>query len=205
MYLSSAKVYPTKEMRSMAIATVPTSDAEVFQNYFALIKWHVVRAKISEDAVEDYAMTLMERFIQHGLLAQYDPSKANFRTFLSGFVTSYLRHFKAQDLKRKERFALSTEFTVGEKDHETLILDLKGYSAPDQFDDAEVSFSIQKIREKIEASGDAKLLLFFEIVLLQVEEYGQMDVAELAELFGVTRSSIHNWRKKLRTYFEETM
>lgn len=186
----------------MTIAQVPTSDAEVFENYFALIKWHVVRAKISDGAVEDYAMILMERFIQHGLLAQYDPSKANFRTFLSGFVTSYLRHFKAQDLKQVERSYLSTDFTVGDKD-DTLILDLKGYSAPDKFGDAEVNVQVEAIRKKIEDLGDEKFLLFFDVVMLQIEEYGQIDVAELEELFGVTRSSIYNWRKRLRGYFEE--
>lgn len=186
----------------MTIAQVPTSDAEVFQDYFALIKWHVVKAKISDDAVEDYAMILMERFIQHGLLAQYDPSKANFRTFISGFVTSYLRHFKVQDKKQTERSYLSTDFTVGDKD-DTLILDIKGYHAPDQIGDAETSISLDRIRTKIAASGDEKLLLFFDMVMLQIAEHGQMDVAELTELFDVSSQTIYNWKKRLRPYFGE--
>lgn len=117
----------------MTAASVPTTNAEVFKDYFAYIKWHVVKAKISDGAVEDYAMIIMERFIQHGLLAQYDPSKANFRTFLSGFANSYLRGFKSQDLKQVERSFFSTDVTVGDKE-DTLILDLKGYCAPDQIE-----------------------------------------------------------------------
>lgn len=185
----------------MTIAQVPSSDAEVFQDYFALIKWHVVRAKISDGAVEDYAMTLMERFIQHGLLAQYDPSKANFRTFLSGFVTSYLRHFKAQDLKNADRSAMSTDYTVG--DNDTLILDLKGYHAPDRIEEAETNVSLERIRHKIVESGDTKLLLFYDMVILQIEEHGQMDVAELTTLFDVSSQTIYNWKKRLRPYFGE--
>jgi len=186
----------------MTIAQVPTSDAEVFQDYFALIKWHVVKAKISDGAVEDYAMTLMERFIQHGLLAQYDPSKANFRTFLSGFVTSYLRHFKAQDLKQIERSYLSTDFTVGDKD-DTLILDLKGYCAPDQIEDAETKVSLERIRAKLVSEEEPKLLLFFDILMLQIEEHGQLDISELKELFDVSSQTIYNWKKRLRPHFEE--
>ncbi len=186
----------------MTIAQVPSNDAEVFKDYFSLIKWHVAKAKISDGAVEDYAMLLMERFIEHGLLKQYDPSRANFRTFLSGFVKSYLRHFKEQDLKHAERTYLSTDYTVGE-DKDTLILDLQGYHAPDQIEEAEAEISLARIRAKLVQENEEKLLLFFDVLMLQMKEHGKLDVSELTELFGVSSQTIYNWKKRLRPYFKE--
>lgn len=192
----------------MTTAKIPTSYDEVYRDYYDLIKWHCVRAKISEDAIEDYAMTLMEKLIKHGILEQYNPEIANFRTFLSGFVVSYLRHFKAQDRKRKERYALSIDYVVSPAEFDTgsaTLLDFAEHSVEGDFDVAEVNFALARIRERIEASEDEKFLTFFDKVIEQVEEYGRMHVPELAEFFGVTSASIYNWRKRLHRYFVEAM
>lgn len=181
----------------MTKTDIPSSDAEVFKNYYPLLRWHVARAGISSDRVEDYSMMLMETFIKNGVREDYDPSKANFRTFISGFAQSYLRHYRERDQIETNRSFFSTNKTVG--DNDILILDIQGYCVPDPFEDAELKAALDQVRSRI----PFKRRLFFDFVLLQVEEYGKIDVGELSELFEVTRASIHNWMKALRPFFAE--
>lgn len=190
----------------MTTSSYPTTDAQVFTEYFDFIKWHVVKAKIDNANVEDVAMNLLTRYIERGGVKEmFDPERnILFRTALSGFCRSYLYHIKEQEVIDEFRHGLSADYTVGDND-ETPILDLKGYTAPDEFDRAEVNYALSRIRHNIMKHEDEKFLLFFDFVLLQVEEHGQMDVAEMAEMFGVTRSSIHNWRKRLHKYFEDAL
>jgi hypothetical protein len=187
----------------MTTATFPQNDAEVFTDYFAFIKWHVVKAKIEDRNVEDVAMDLLLRYLERGGVEDlFDPERGVlFRTALSGFCRSYLYHIKEQEVKQTFRYGLSANRTVGD-DEDTPILDLQGYVTPDQTEDTDTSVEVSRIRRKIAHSGDAKLLLFFDMVMLQVEEHGQIDVAELTSLFNVSSQTIHNWKKRLRHYFD---
>lgn len=186
---------------------VPVSNAEVFATYYPHVKFLVQRAHIRSENVEDYAMTLMAKFIEKGVLTDYDPnheSGANFKTFLSNFVNAYLRHFSERDAINAYRSRMSTDMRVGEH-QDVPLMDYLGKVIEDSTEEVEVSELVTKVRKALEAEGNKKMCLFYEMVLLQMEEHGQVDVEELTVLFGVTRSSIYNWRKKLREVFEQCM
>lgn len=194
-------------------STVPESNAEVFAEYYPHVKYLVSRAGIRPDYVEDYAMMLMEKFIAKNVLDDYDPTHvsevageartASFRTFFSGFVTAYLRHYAERDRINARRSLLSTDMPVKITQDDTsdnTFLDLIFPVQPDT-EALEVDDLIRTVRLRL--AGNKKMLLFLDLLLLQVEEYGEIDVKELAEMFEVTTSTIHNWKSKLREVFDK--
>lgn len=193
-------------------AVAPKSDSEVFAEYYPHVKYLVRKAGIRHDFVEDYSMMLMEKFIAKNVLNDYDPSyvsevdgtprTANFRTFFSGFVTAYLRHYVKRDRIDAQRHSTSIDAKVksqNNEDSDILFLDLVHKIEPDlqgpEFDEL-----ISNVRRQFEGNG--KMLLLLDLVLLQMEEYGELDWPELAEMFEVTRTTIYNWKKKLTEAFE---
>lgn len=192
--------------------SVPSSDAEVFEQYYPHVRFLVSRAGIRKDHVEDYAMALMVKFVEKGVLNHYDPERtsevdgvsrtANFKTFLSGFVNAYLRYFAHRDAINASRSSFSSDMRLGEN-ADIPLLDYLGLTVSDDTDEVEATDLIRAVKKSLKVKGMENLSLFFEIVLLQVHEYGKVDVKELSEMFEVTRSSIHNWLKKLRVEFEE--
>jgi len=195
---------------SIVAASTPQTDAELFQTYFPYIKYLVSRAHIRPEHVEDYAMILMEKIIDKKLVSQYDEhhvSSANFKTFLSNFCNAYLYHFAERDRIDKGRSTLSSDMVVlYNESHKsgaeagTPLLDYLGMVVEPDTESVEIDELIANVFKHFEE--DSKMTLFFEMVLLQVQEHGQVIVKELAELFDVTRSSIHNWLKKLYVGFE---
>lgn len=192
---------------------VPQSDEEVFAEYYPHIKYLVGRKGIRKDYVDDYAMTLVSKFVEKGVLSDYDPERltevkgeqrtASFKTFLSGFVNSYLRHFAERDAIHAYRSALSSDMRVGEN-ADIPLLDYLGKSTEDDHSGVEVREWVDSVRTRLgkEPRG-RKLVLFLDMVMIQVAENGKVDTGELAEMFEVTRSTIHNWLKKLRETFNE--
>lgn len=193
------------------VTSVPNSEAEVFEQYFPHVKFLVARAGIRPDYVEDYAMNLMIKFLEKGILNQYNPDRetvvegvkrtASFKTYLSGFVNSYLRHFKERDNIHKDRSRISTDMNVSLGDNEVPLLDYFGVFVSDNTDRIEAREIIEHV--KMSVSEHPRLSLFFDFVILQVIEHGKIDVAELSELFDVTKSTIHNWLAKLRVEFDK--
>ena len=188
----------------MTIATaVPKTDAEVFELYYSHVKRLVSRMHIKN--VEDVSMDLMEKFIAKGILEQYDPehdSGANFKTFFSNFVTSYLMHFVDKERKAQIRIPFSCDVIVGDSEGEggTLGIDLLTHVEADTTT-VEADELVSNVRKAI--ADKPRLALFFEFVLLQVEEDGKMNVAELADLFEVSRVAIYDWRHKLQEVFKQ--
>lgn len=191
---------------------VPNTEAEVFEQYYPHVKFLVSKAGIRKDYVDDYAMVLITKFMERGMLKKYDPTHltevdgvnrtTNFKTFLSGFVNAYLRSFAKRDAINASRSFYSSDMQMGEN-KDIPLLDYLGMSVPENTEDIEVAELIQTVRDSLKKSGSQNMSLFFEMVLLQVEEHGKVDVGELSEMFEVTRSSIYNWIKKLRVEFEK--
>lgn len=193
---------------------IPTSEAEVFERYFPHVKFLVARSGIRKDNVEDYAMALMLKFVEKDVLSDYDPERlsefegkprtANFKTFLSGFVSSYLRHFHERDIINAQRSAISTDVPMGEN-QDIPFLDYLGYSVPDDTEQVEVAELLRNVRSDLSQAKGKSHVLLFDMILLQVTEHGKIDVPELAELFGVSRATVHNWLRKVRESFDRCM
>jgi len=199
------------------VASIPTSDDEVFSKYFSHIKWLVSKRGISRDNVEDISMVLMTKFVEKNVLGDYNPDRksdyvdpngyhrtANFKTFLSGFVNSYLRHFSERDRVEAYRSSLSTDMRWGENS-DIPLLDYLGVSVTDMTDAVEAEELIGHVMQYLKTVPGKDITLFFEFVILQVREHGKMDAKELAEMFEVTTATIYNWLKKLREAFEVCM
>lgn len=195
-------------------AVVPTSEAEVFRQFYPHVKFLVTRAGIRKDYIEDLSMNLMIKIMEKDILGQYDPQRksefrgadgelktTSFKTYLSGFVNSYLRHFASRDAIEASRSRVSTDIYVGENG-DTPLLDYLGVSIPDGTEEVEVSFLVESVKNRLLNHKNSRMALFFDMILLQVEEHGKIDIQELAEMFEVSRTSVHNWLKKLREEFE---
>jgi len=186
------------------VIDVPKTDAEVFEKFYPYVRYLVARMHIVN--VEDVAMSLMEKFIAKGVLAQYDPeheSGANFKTFFSNFVTSYLRHIAKKERIQRDRFSASTDYMLtNDAGEQVPLMDLIVVEDADT-EGVEVEELIANVRKAL--VDDPKLALFFEFVMIQTEDYGKMDADELADVFGVSRSSIYYWRGKLRKVFAQCM
>jgi hypothetical protein len=128
-------------------------------------------------------------------------SSSIFRTALSGFCRAYLYHIKEHEVKDEFRWGLSTDFEVGD-DH-TSILELREPVTEDGLEEVETFVTVDAIRKRIASKESERFLLFFDMVMLQVEEHGKVNTTELTELFGVSAQTIHNWKKKLYVYFKE--
>lgn len=187
---------------------IPKTDAEVFSGYYSRIKYLVSRSGIRSDYVEDYSMTLVEKFIRKEVLSDFDPEKrfeeqrtATFLTFLSGFVRSYLWHFAERDRILADRSAYSTNHSfLDSEDSEVLAIDTQ-VSYTDDLSSVEVDYLIQQARRRYGTTDRERL--FFDAVIQQARETGKVNGSELATTFGVTRASVHLWMKKLREVFRE--
>lgn len=191
---------------------IPKTQEEVFRQYYPHVKFLVARSGIRRDYVEDYSMLLITKFMERDMLNLYDPTHttevngvmrtANFKTFLSGFVSRYLKHFAARDKINASRSAYSSDVRLGEN-NDTPLLDYLGITVSDDTDTVEVDELIDRVKKSLQDPKKERLSEFFDIILLQVEDYGKVNTRELSEIFEVTRTTVHNWLKKLRTEFEQ--
>lgn len=193
--------------------SVPETEAEVFKQYYPQVKRLVSKAGIRSLYVEDYAMNLMVKFLEKGMLEQYDSERttefdgaqrtSTFKTYLYAFVKAYLRHFAKRDAIMAHRSFYSTDVQVNMDNDESSdgvpFLDFLGITTSDDTEDIEAEELIRQVRSRID---NERLLLFFDMVLLQVDEHGKVDTTELADLFEVSKQTIHNWLKKLRVEFD---
>jgi hypothetical protein len=207
-------------MSSTVVEFVPTNYTEFYRHYQPYILRIMRSAGIHEAEVEDVAHSILVKFIQHDALHDYDPEyssvykgqvrKARFSTFLSGFVYTYLRHHKDVQNKKliREPMSLDTPVTQASGD-ETTLHELLAPPQPLDIEDFELAHSLNKIRESIVRmgrranGGKLDLMLFLDLVLLQVEENDKVDIPELAGLFEVSTTTISNWLLRLRPLFEE--
>jgi DNA-directed RNA polymerase specialized sigma24 family protein len=204
---------------SSRVAEFVPADYTEFYNHYRTYLLRIMRSSgILEDEVEDVAHTILIKFIQHDVLKDFDPDyttvykgqvrKARFSTFLSGFVYKYLRHHKEMQDKRLQREPVIMDTPASDDSGETLG-DFLAPAQPLDVDDFETLEALSSIRAQLceleipSRSGRMDLPLFFDLILIQVEEHGRVDTKELAELFSVSTTTIREWLQRIRPFFQE--
>jgi hypothetical protein len=197
-------------------APVPATNAEVFEQYFAHVKYLIRKYGFHEELVEDMASIMMLKFVEKDVLSDYDPTKvhgnnktANFKTFLSGFVVSYLYHYMSREIRRRdiESFSLNYSYELEDGDTDLWIDQIPEGRVDDEYDYQTLDLIIDirnYLQENPKVMGQkqapVKLEEFFAAVMAQVEKYGECNSKELQEQFGVSKTTISNWMKILREH-----
>ena len=197
---------------------VPVSFEDMFSYYYEFVVKLVGHFGIDRQNSEDVAMTILTKFFEKDVLSDFNPEfttqyggvtrKAVFRTFLSGFVRTYVRHYKDRQVihKRREGFSVDTPmFNYSDTGEAVTWMDYLGPRYYEEHEDLEEADLVRAIRERLaltkprNAQDQCNMTEFFERVLQQVYETDHVDTAVLAEEFGVSKTSIQNWLKRLRS------
>lgn len=196
---------------SQNLRPTPTTNAEVFEHYFPYIKRLVRKAGISPQNVEDISMKLMTRFIERDSLGSFDPnfSAANgtpirFESYISGFVFQYIRYLQGREQLAAKREPTYVDETVmaGGSDTDRLWMDVQGFYHEDLHDDLHVEDLVLRIHKQIDGMNSkhsCDFATFFDAVRDQIDVTGKINITQLAEKFGVTKTAVQNWMKQLRT------
>lgn len=195
---------------------VPESFEAMYEHYFTYVVHLVARFGIDYSNAEDVAQTILTKFFEKDALSDFDADykseqenarRAMFRTFLSGFVKAYVRHYIDRQRVQKQREGISTDAVVlfAFSDGPMTWLELNDPGVEDdheELEDAELVTLIRARLAKLPPRGvqeQCSLPEFFEAVLVQTANGAKLDTGVLAAEFNVTRTSINNWLRKLRT------
>jgi len=195
---------------------VPRDFAELYEHYYLYVAKLVLRFGVPAGEVEDVTQSILLTFFEKNALEDFDPERMNdyqgklrkaiFGTFLSGFVASYVRHYRDRIQVRVRRESLSVDTPVWTEEGETQTLhDLLVDPVEEDYDDlmeadllASVRTHLSRVAPPRRSHAKLNLSLLFELILDQLSEHGAVDAKELAELFGVSGTSVQNWLKQLR-------
>ena len=207
--------YGSPGTRRITADYVPESFSEMFTHYYSYVIRLVVTMGIDSQNAEDVAMAILTTFFEKDALAQYDPNfegqhkrKVLFRTFLSGFVASYVRHFRDMERVRRVRdLTYIDEPVTSSIDNSSYSwIDLFGPVYEEDFDDRlNEEDLIRQIRARLVATARSNsqdrcdMPDLFDQIVEQSKTIGKVDVKALSERFGVSTTSVQNWIKRLRS------
>lgn len=194
---------------------VPSTYDELFAAYYDYVVGLVVTSGIDIQNAEDVAMTILTTFFEKDVLADFDPDrhieyggvvrKAVFRTFLSGFVKIYVRHYRdRQGINKTREPVILDAPTPGESSSDMRWIDFVGPTYTDDYSELTYARFVHSVSRQLgcakPAGPTAKCTLprFFEAVAEQVEQNGYLNVPELAKSLGMGETSAYNWMNRLR-------
>lgn len=203
---------------------VPTDYTDLYEHYYEYITKLVRNARIYPDNIEDVSMSILEKFIENDVLHDFDPTytteyegatrKAMFRTFLSGFVRLYLRHYIDRQRVKLQREPLSTNLPVttgfGEASFTREWLDIFGPTTTDTYDSLYTEDLIQTLRGQLEGASNpawvkCSLVDLYDAVILQVRANGKPNALELARTLGVSKHTVGDRMKSLKAAITEAL
>lgn len=196
---------------------VPTDYSDLFQTYFPYVKFLVSRGGIDPLNVEDVAMTVLSKFLEKDALADFDPEhtvsyggvdrKTVFSTFLTGFITIYLRHYRdRQNIQRsRERIVLdmhtrSVEKMIEQQTVGDLIIPPTVETYEDLYTNDLEQHILRHLRSLPDDGRTRKISLesLFLRVAEQVRVRGDYHVPTLAKDMNVSVALVRNWMVKLK-------
>lgn len=216
---------PLSKIRLMKLVEdyVPSTYSDLFKHYYPFMVALVVRMGIERRNAEDIASTILIKLIEKDALNYYNPEfvseysgvkrKAVFRTFLSGFVVSYVRYHKErQELQKyREPFSVNKEVTASEYTGSGEWLTVFGPSYTEGYEDLHFEYLVNGIKDRLKSftpsstNDKCNLPLLFDMILLQMEERGSLNVNELSELFDVSRPTVRSWINRLQSEIVEVL
>lgn len=197
---------------------VPETFEDMFDHYYDYVVRLVASSGINFQNAEDVAMTILVKFFEKDALHDFNPEftteyggitrRAVFRTFLSGFVKTYVRHYRDRQRLQQEREGFSLDavlFVYSDSGQPATWMDVEGPQYEENFDSLHAQDLVQSIRAhlatvpKRNIQDKCDLPAFFEAVLEQTYIGGKVDIHALSDKFNVSLPSIQNWLKRLRT------
>lgn len=196
---------------------VPESFSEMYAHYYDYCVRLVARQGIDGQSAEDVTQAILVKFFEHNALADYDPDRttvvngeprrAAFRTFLSSFVLAYLRHYVNRQAIHKQREGLSTDAPLAtdtDQANSLTVLDIVAPVYEERYDDLYEQELIAAVKQRLieepkKRASRCDMAAFFDAVLRQFHATGVIDTLALAAEFGISKSSVNNWLKSLRS------
>ena len=199
---------------------VPADYSELFQHYYGYVQALVIKSDIVPDNVEDVTMAILEKFFQNDVLKDYDPSytshhggvvrRAVFRTFLSGFVKTYVKHHRERQFTHATREPIIVDGTVVVNGSPVPWAEVHSESFG-QEDSLDAMFDIDlvnSIRSHLKAADvfqKCPLPALFEACLDHAEWFGRPDTKQLALQFEVSENTIRARMHVLRGHVEAVL
>lgn len=191
---------------------VPKDFAEMYRSYYTYVFNLLYANGISYQDADDVAQSIFMTLDAKGFLDDFDPTKefngrpAVFTTFLSGAVLKYLRHYRHRNNVRIHREGQSTDETVVAHgaDSSDMWIDVHGPHFEEEYSDLHGDDFRRQIRAHLATASTGRkdnqldLVALFNEINHQVETDGKYTTAELGRVFGVSRTTIHNWLERLR-------
>lgn len=200
---------------------VPADYAEVFQMYYPYMLKLVKKFGMQPAAAEDTAMSILSKFLEKKALEHFDPDynieyrgetvKAAFRTYLSSFVVTYVKHHRHRQMVAMSRQGISLDTNLikgassyGDGTHLITVADSVLPPYEETYEELHTADLIRTIRAHLAElprrndQDKCDMLLFFDIIHLQVSETEKLNNEELAEMFDVSKPTILSWKKRLR-------
>jgi RNA polymerase sigma factor (sigma-70 family) len=165
---------------------------------YARVAWR----KSREDA-EDLTQSFFTRAFEKESLANYDPSKASFRTFLRLLFDRHISNDRRAGHRQKRGGAevhLDFELAEAEIGKETSNV------APDEYFHREwvrsvFALAVERMRARCDADGRQMQFALFE--MYDLDESNQMSYRELGMLFGINDTAVTNHLYAMRRRFRE--
>lgn len=194
---------------------IPKDFAEMYTQYYTYVHNLLYRNGIEYQDCDDVAQSIFMTLDKKGFLDDFDPTKefhghaAVFTTFLSGAVLKYLRHYRHRKHIRDQREGQSTDQTVSASPRDGATSDMWIDVYGPHFEEEYTELHGDDFRRQIRAhlvtvntgrkDNQLDLVALFNEIDRQVAEDGKYTTAKLGEVFGVSRTTIHNWLSRLRT------
>jgi len=190
---------------------VPQDYTDLFENYYTYVTRLVSKNGIDPLNAEDVAMSILSKFIENDVLADFDPTygnrEAKFSTFLGGFVSLYVRHHRERQIVRRVREPIIMDLPEAQgKSKHGMGTWGEYHSKPtvETYDDLYGDDLAQVIRKHLltlpTGSRARKFTLvdLFDVLVEQVKNLGEHNYPAAAAALGVTPPAVRNALPALR-------
>jgi len=161
----------------------PATIEELYEQWSGRVASTVRRFGFKEEEVPDVTQELFTRFIEgkggRTYLEIYDPSIAQFSTYMYSFVLPRLRGWYAASLHRSGK-----ELPMF-KDGDSMPIDFVDESACRSFDEVENSLALAQVIEHLRSSGEELSATVLEEMIQQVKT-GKVDREMLRKKLGIS-------------------
>jgi hypothetical protein len=187
---------------------VPTNYAELHTLYRGYVensvrKWGV----LDPEDVADISSVILTKFIERDMLAEYDPTKGLFSTFLFGFIAAYVRYHKDRANLDRWREGTSHDVVLGNSDSTFTVYDAIAPAHVDDTTDIEYLELIRRIRAHLSTipptskRDKCDLVKVFELIILHEYEYGRIHQEEIARQLGnISVNTAKAWIKRVQQH-----
>lgn len=193
-------------------SVIPASYTELHSQYRAYTEVLVRKWGVPWGQVEDVASTILTRFIERDMLAEFKPALGNrFGTFLGGFIAAYVKGHREQIQRHEFHEGVSCDIVVGHTDaapgtfgEDRTVYDVVAPVHEDNHEQLEYVEFIADVRRHLafvaptNKNDRLDMVAVWDQIVAHEYEHGRIIVAELATHFGVSLATGKLWVKRVR-------